>query len=98
MTNLLILEVKPANADLGRMIDDLKKLTRFRRDLKDQNGQPGNYHAAYFWLYGLSVDEWTLFRGRLLRGVEGTEEFDLSLVSCFIHPRAGDRALQVSWR
>ena len=46
MTNLLIVEVKPQNADETNMADDLVKLTRFRR-------APANYHAAYFWVYGL---------------------------------------------
>jgi hypothetical protein len=97
MTNLLIVEVKPRNARLSEMGDDLKKLTRFRRELVGQHGEPGNYYAAYFWLYGLPMSEWIPFRDRLLREVESNEDFDRSLVSCFIHEQPGERAVQVTW-
>jgi len=96
MSNLLVVEVKPGNAETAQMRKDLKKLTRFLRDLPPQHGQPGNYFAAYFWLYGLLVKEWPTLRRKLL-SAQPSGEFDPALVSCFIHESAGTRALQVSW-
>lgn len=97
MRNLLVVEVKPQNAPPARMADDLKKLTRFRRDLYDQDGVPASYHAAYFWLYGLPLDDWPALRGRLRNAVVGSADFDPGLVSCFVHEKAGTRAVPVSW-
>ena len=96
MTNLLIVEVKPVNRSWADMGDDLKKLTRFRRNLVSP-GQPGNYHAAYFWVYGCQVGEWPAFRNRLLQEINGSPEFDSALVSCIFHERAGDKAVMVPW-
>jgi hypothetical protein len=97
MSNLLVVEVKPTNAAVTRMADDLKKLTMFRRDLPQQHGAPGNYYAGYFWLYGLPVKEWGTLRDQVLRAVAPPADFDPSLVSCFIHERAGTRAVKVAW-
>lgn len=97
MDNMLIIEVKPANADRARMIEDLNKLTYFRRELRDQYGNPGNYHAAYFWLYGLSIDGWPEMRRQLLASVRETVEFDRSLVTCIIHQAPGTRASVMPW-
>jgi len=96
MKNLLVMEVKPGNANLAEMWNDLKKLTYFRRDLPPENGQPGNYFAAYFWLYGLLLKEWPTLRMKLL-SAQPSPEFDQALVSCFIHESPATRALQVSW-
>ncbi|TSA00314.1 MAG: hypothetical protein D4R81_07930 [Nitrospiraceae bacterium] len=97
MTNLLIVEVKPANADRARMIDDLKKLTYFRRDLKDQDDNPANYYAAYFWLYGLAMNDWPNLRNELLVELQGSADFDRALVSCIVHEAPGVRALRAQW-
>ena len=97
MDNLLIVEVKPENAARARMADDLKKLTKFRRDLKDQWGNPGNYWAAYFWVYGVGPAGWPALRRRLLQEVADCPEFDRSSVSCIVHERAGLRAVLVPW-
>lgn len=97
MSNLLVMEVKPANSELARMSDDLKKLTRFRRDLRDQDGSPANYCAAYFWLYGLALRDWSGLCRRLLEAVAGSEHFDRALVSCIVHERPGVRAVAVAW-
>lgn len=97
MSNLLVVEVKPKSAEPTRMADDLKKLTKFRRDLSlPENGSTGNYYAAYFWLYGLSAREWEAVRGQVLR-VSARNEFDPTLVSCFVHERAGRSAVPVAW-
>jgi hypothetical protein len=96
MTNLLIVEVKPFNRHFRDMVIDLKKLTRFRRNLVPL-GQPGNYHAAYFWVYGLQASEWPAFRNHLLQEVNGSPEFDCALVSAICHERAGDKAVKVPW-
>lgn len=97
MRNLLVVEVKPANGELARMSDDLKKLTHFRRDLRDQNGNPGNYYAAYFWIYGLRMAEWPNLRTRLLESLQGNAEFDRNLVCCIVHEAAGVRAAIAPW-
>lgn len=97
MRNLLIVEVKATNAVPARMGDDLKKLTRFRRELYDQDGLPASYDAAYFWLYGLPLRDWPALRERLLATVAGSAESDPGLVSCFVHEQAGTRAVPVAW-
>jgi hypothetical protein len=97
MSNLLVVEVKPKNAAPTRMADDLKKLTRFRRDLPPQHDLSGNYFAAYFWLYGMSVEEWREFRVQVIRAAVDTREFDPRLVSCFVHEQVGTRAVPVAW-
>ena len=95
MRNLLVLEVKSKNADVAKMADDLIKLTRFRREL----GQQANYHAAYFWIYGASEMDWHLLRAQILNNkVANTRDIDLSLISCFVHERAGIPAVRVDWR
>lgn len=97
MTNLLIVEVKPANAEPARMADDLKKLTHFRRELRDQHGNPANYHAAYLWIYGLRAAEWPDLRAELLESLQGDAQFDRDLVSCIIHETAQARATPAPW-
>jgi len=97
MCNLLIVEVKPVNAAPARMADDLMKLTRFRRELYDQDGLPASYEAAYFWLYGLSLPEWPALRKRVLAVIGESVDFDPRLVSCFVHEQSGARALTAEW-
>ncbi len=94
MKNLLVLEVKPRNTNIAKMVKDLIKLTRFRREL----GQEANYHAAYFWIYGASEEEWSSKRDQIVQKVDRNREVDLSLVSCFLHERAGIPAFRVDWR
>lgn len=89
MTNLLIVEVKRQNADVDKMVKDLEKLTVFRRDY--------NYHAAYFWIYGLAASEWPQLRDKIKAKVLGEDKVDLSLITCFIHERAGIEATPVDW-
>jgi hypothetical protein len=96
MSNLLVVEVKPTNAEVTRMVDDLKKLTRFRRDLLPQNGPGSNYYAAFFWVYGLEAREWKKLREQVLHRLAGNE-FNPSLVTCFVHERASTRAVPVTW-
>jgi hypothetical protein len=90
MVNLLVVEVKPSNADIGRMADDLSKLATFR-------GYPAKYFAAYFLVYGLSLGEWPSLRDQLVKATAGSVPFDPSLVSCFIHEKPGARAQVVDW-
>lgn len=97
MENLLIVEVKPATETCARMADDLKKLTKFRRDLKDQVDKPGNYGAAYFWVYGVGPAGWRAIGTQLLQEVDDSPDFDRSLVSCFVHERPGLRGVRVPW-
>ena len=97
MTNLLIVEVKPANAQVGRLLEDLEKLTSFRRDLAAP-GDAGNYYAAYLWLYGLSVNDWPQFRRRMLLAAARNQAIDHSLVTCIIHEQPKAEAVQVEWQ
>lgn len=97
MRNLLVMEVKPKNAAVARMADDLKKLTRFRRELEHVAGPTANYHAAYFWVYGTSDHEWPELRDQIVQRVAGAPDVDLSLISCFVHGRAGAPAVPVDW-
>ena len=97
MSNLLIVEVKPANAAPPRMADDLKKLTHFRRELRDQYGNPGNYRGAYLWIYGLRAAEWPGLRAEVLGSLHGDPQFDRDLVSCIIHETAQARATPAPW-
>lgn len=97
MANLLIVEVKPVTAPWDRMADDLRRLTKFRRDLVPR-GEPGNYDAAYFWVYGMPLGDWPAFRKRLLEEVAGDTRLDPSLVCCVVHERAGARAVMVPWQ
>ena len=98
MTNLVIVEVKPSNASAAKMTADLKKLTSYRRDLRDQNGLAASYYAAYFWVYGVRVDQWPELRSRLLAEIGRSRDFDPELVSCFLHEQAGSRAIAVRWK
>lgn len=98
MNNLLVMEVKPYNAERKRMANDLKKLTAFRRNLLDEKGRPANYNAAYFWIYGLDPSSWPQLRSEVLSAVDNMEEVDFSLIRCFVHERAGTRAVKVEWQ
>lgn len=97
MNNLLIVEVKPKHADPGRMADDLKKLTRYRRNLKDSTGKAANYEAAYFWVYGLSSENWPKLRDEVRGIVKNPDDVDVSLIKVFVHEKAGAPAVEVSW-
>jgi hypothetical protein len=97
MCNLLVVEVKPGNATPRRMVDDLRKLTRFRRNLRNQHGLPASYYAAYFWLYGLRLCDWPALRRRILGSIAAAADFDAALVSCLVHEAAGTRAVPVTW-
>jgi hypothetical protein len=97
MTNLLVVEVKPRTADIRRMAKDLQKLTSFRRDLRDESGRPANYHAAYFLIYGLNLQDWPTLRTQLMKLAGGLEDFDRQLVNCFVHPCAGTGATRAAW-
>ncbi len=97
MTNLLIVEVKPGNADVSRMVDDLVKLTTFRRGLELADGTPGNYDAAYFWIYGIDDNGWKTLKPALIRQSEARATVDLRLITCFLHFAAGQQARRVDW-
>ncbi|HSY48261.1 MAG TPA: hypothetical protein VLC46_05575 [Thermoanaerobaculia bacterium] len=90
--NLLVVEVKPANAALGKMVKDLKTLTRFRRDLGGHN-----YHAAYLWIYGLDRSGWRRVREQLIRSVTGLDTVDLSSIKVVLHSAASQEAYFVEW-
>ncbi len=93
MTNLLVVEVKPSNAKLRKMVKDLKTLTYFRRGLGD--GQ--SYFAAYFWVYGMSEAGWRRRSRELLNRVRGDRDVDLDLIRPVIHQNPGQPATFVDW-
>ena len=100
MMNLLIVEVKPGNRDdsqiVEQMVEDLAKLTTFRRDLRP-DGTAGNYEAAYFWIYGIDADRWPALKGRLIQKSGARADVDLRLINCVLHMAAGQRARLVEW-
>lgn len=96
MTNLLIVEVKPKNAIRSEMAEDLVKLTHFRRDLKDRDNNPANYYGAFFWLYGLPIEEWPKLNSQIKEASKG-KDVDYSLIKCFVHEHVGVKAKHVEW-
>jgi hypothetical protein len=93
MMNLLIVEVKPENADEKQMVEDLAKLTSFRRDL----GERHNYKAAYFWIYGRDENGWQELRRRLQEKIAARTDIDLQLIVCHLHAAPGEQAFRVKW-
>ena len=93
MTNLLVVEVKPSNAKLRKMVKDLRTLTYFRRAF----GNGGNYFAAYFWIYGMSEEGWRRRSQELSNRVRGDRDVDLHLIRPVIHQRSGEAATFVDW-
>jgi hypothetical protein len=94
-SNLLAIEVKPANADAPRIVGDLQKLTALRSDLKNSYDQSANYQHAVFWIYGGVPDAWKELIGQL-RGNK-FDDVDLTLIRCFVHERAGKSAVEYEW-
>jgi hypothetical protein len=94
-SNLLAIEIKPANALYKEMRKDLRKLTALRRDLKDAYDAAANYNHALFWLFGLPREGWPEVRSELLR--KDMEDIDISLLRCFIHEGPGAAAVEVVW-
>jgi hypothetical protein len=90
MFNLLAMEVKPANAAVDRIVDDIEKLSYFTRS------EP-NYCSGYLWIYGLTEQKWPELRVQLLERVNANRDFDRQLVRCVLHEAAGSQAKFVSW-
>ena len=79
------------------MVDDLKKLTAYRKNLKDKYENPANYYAAYFLIYGLQKDEWPSFSKEIIKKIEDKGEVDLSLIQCFLHSSFNSKIEEVEW-
>ncbi len=94
-SNLLAVEVKPANATSGNIVNDLQKLTALRRDLKNSYDQPANYQYAIFWVYGGLPDVWEDLTDQLK--AKKFEDVDLTLIRCFFHERARTSAEERKW-
>ena len=90
MINLLVVEVKPANAGIDRLVKDLRKLTRFRR-------APPSYEAAYLLVYGMTPADWIKLAVQLNGHIGVDAEIDTSAISCLLHPAAGERAAFAKW-
>ena len=94
-SNLLAIEVKPANAPAREVVEDLQKLTALRRALKNSHGQSANYQHAIFWLYGGLPDAWKELTDQLRQN--RFDDVDLTLIRCFIHERPGRSAVECQW-
>ena len=66
----------------AEMAEDLVKLTHFRRDLENKDKTPANYYEAYFWLYGIHIDEWAKVNSQIKDAAKG-KDIDCSLIKCF---------------
>lgn len=93
-SNLLAVEVKPANTSSKKIIKDLRKLTALRSALKNSDGQSANYQHAIFWVYGGFPDAWKELKSQLN---ENRDDVDLTLIRCFVHERAGRSAAECDW-
>jgi hypothetical protein len=94
-SNLLAVEVKPANTSSMAIVQDLQKLTALRSALKNSHDQSANYQHAIFWVYGGVPDAWKKLTGQL-RG-NRFDDVDLTLIRCFIHERPGRSAVEREW-
>jgi hypothetical protein len=105
MTNLLVMEVKPKPKpgidvpyyakEVTEILDDLEKLTWFRRELAEY-GPNANYFAAFMWFYGLNVEEWPTLRECLRVRIED-QRIDPMLIRYFLHQQFGERPREVYW-
>lgn len=97
-SNLLIVEVKPANIATPRIVQDMKKLTQFRRGWST-TGEPqrSGYYAACLWLYGAPLSEWPQLRDAIVASARDHPDVDLALVSCFLHSAPSHPAERVVW-
>jgi hypothetical protein len=91
--NLLVMEVKTCN--LYDPKTALKNLIKFRSELKDQKGRPANYHAAYFWVFGIGKQG---LREELESVVSQFDKADLNLICFFAHEGPLTRASGFSWQ
>ena len=91
--NLLVVEVKPANASRRKIMKDLRTLTRFRRSLAPEQ----NYFAAYFWIYGVSQDEWVGLASQLRELARDDHEIALNAIVPVVHEAAALPAVRVAW-
>lgn len=106
MTNLLVMEVKPKprqgfkvayrKKETIKILEDLDKLTWFRRELTEY-GSNANYFAAFMWFYGLSAQEWPILRNCLLKRI-GEKNIDTALIRVFLHQQCGQRAIEAYWQ
>jgi len=105
MANLLVMEVKPkpkrgievayhAN-EITETLEDLDKLTWFRRELSEYDPD-ANYFAAFMWFYGLDVQEWPILRNCLFERI-AEKNIDTALIRFFMHQQFGQRAIEVYW-
>ena len=97
MNNLLVMEVKSVAGKKKKMAEDLIKLTAYRKDLKDKHGDPANYYAAYYLIYGLSEVDWPDFSKEIIAEVKDKKEIDLSLIQGFVHSSFNRRLVEVEW-
>jgi hypothetical protein len=105
--NLIVMEVKSHGSSPASILEDLAKLTGFRRSLVDACNCPANYQAAFFWLYGTSSAAWVDVNARILKELNrktgqpnAVEPKDVSfdLIRVFLHERPGEKAVEVEWR
>ncbi len=93
-SNLLAVEVKPANTSSEGIVKDLRKLTALRSQLKNSHEQSANYQHAIFWVYGGFPDAWKKLKTQLN---ENRDDVDLTLIRCFVHEGPGTPAVECDW-
>jgi hypothetical protein len=94
-SNLLAIEVKPANSKMDEMLDDLQKLTALRSDLKNSDNQAANYQHAIFWIYGRLQQNWNNFLDKL-KNAKG-RDINHQLIRCFVHSEPCKEAVEINW-
>src|SRR5205823_3990934 len=94
-SNLLAVEVKPANATSIGIVEDLQKLTALRRTLRNSYDQSANYQHAIFWIYGGVPDAWKELTDQLRRN--RFDDVDLTLIRCFVHELVDRPAVEYQW-
>lgn len=95
MSNLLIMWVKPSNADINKILEDLEKMTWFRRNLNNNNINH-NYFSTYLWIYGLNFENWFKVKNKILNILNCNPNIYTELIKCFIHQSAGSSAISVN--
>lgn len=94
-SNLLAVEVKPANTTSTKIVEDVQKLTALRRNLINSYDQPANYQHAIFWLYGGLPKNWDDLKQQLKQNK--FDDVDVRLIRCFVHERVGRSAVECAW-
>lgn len=87
--NLLVIEVKSPNPNAEQILTDLRKLTGFCRK--------ADYFAAYYLVYGRTVDEAHKLASRCRALAANDDTIDLTRLTLLTHPHALSLASIIPW-